>query len=245
MTQKRILISSIIRNRANYLNLWLNQINLMIERCPDYEFFISAYENDSTDDSVRILKSLDFSKFKDFFIKTEKLNTPSFGSIKNDQRVCLLADARNKAIYDCNFVQHCDEVLFIEPDIDYDPVELSNIVRDHSCDILSAKSTHIHNAMPHEIYDAWASRIIDKDEGWPPGVAVDGFPKRMEVWSTFNCFCKYNAEPIKNKISFSGFNKRLNKYDCDTAVICENFREAGYNKVVLDGRYSVFHSRYN
>jgi len=107
------------------------------------------------------------------------------------------------------------------------------------------KVLQVYGEKRDEIYDAWASRITDKDEGWPPGVAVEGFPKRMDVWSTFNCFCKYNAEPMKNNISFSGFNKRLNKYDCDTAVICENFREAGYNKIVLDGRYSVFHSRYN
>lgn len=243
--RKKILICSIVRNRAQYLNLWLNQINLMIDRCPDYDFFLSVYENDSVDGSAKILNSLDFSKFKDFFIKTENLNTPSFGSVKDDHRVRLLAEARNKAIYECNFLDHCDEVLFIEPDIDYDPVELSNIVKDHSCDILSAKSRHIHNVLPDEIYDNWASRLTDKDESWLTGVVIEGFPKRIEVWSTFNCFCKYNAEPIKNKISFSGFNKRLNKYDCDTAVICENFRDAGYNKIVLDGRYSVFHSRYN
>lgn len=242
---KKILICSIVRDRARYLNLWLNQINMMIDRCPNYEFFLSVYENDSVDGSSKILKSLDFSKFKDFFIKSENLNTPSFGSVKDDHRVCLLAEARNKAIYECNFLDYCDEVLFIEPDIDYDPSELSNIITDHSCDILSAKSRHIHNVMPHEIYDNWASRFTEKDESWLTGAAVEGFPKRVEVWSTFNCFCKYNAEPIKNKISFSGFNKRLNKYDCDTAVICENFREAGYDKIVLDGRYSVFHSRYN
>lgn len=245
MIRKKILICSIIRDRANYLILWINQINSMIDKCPDYDFFLSVYENDSIDRSAKTLKSLDFSKFKDFFIKTENLNTPSFGSIKNDHRVCLLAEARNKAIYGCNFLDRCDEVLFVEPDIDYCPNELSNIIKDHSCDILSAKSTHIHNTLPHEIYDNWASRLTDKDECWPNVVAVEGFPRRVEVWSTFNCFCKYNAEPFKKNISFSGFNKRLNKYDCDTAVICENFREAGYGKVVLDGRYSVFHSRYN
>jgi hypothetical protein len=53
---KRVLISSIVRDRAKYLNLWLNQINVMIERCPDYEFFISVYENDSSDESAKILK---------------------------------------------------------------------------------------------------------------------------------------------------------------------------------------------
>ena len=60
---KKILICSIVRDRARYLNLWLNQINMMIDRCPNYEFFLSVYENDSVDGSSKILKSLDFSKF--------------------------------------------------------------------------------------------------------------------------------------------------------------------------------------
>lgn len=236
---KNILICSIVRNRSLYLQDWIDQLNLLIDNCEGYNFFISVYENDSIDDSAEVLKSLNYSKFKKAFLKSEILNTNLYGSIINDERVQLLANARNKAIYDCNFLNDSDELIFVEPDIHYDPVLFSNLVKDHNHDILSSKSCHIK---PNLLYDTWATRISSHEESWKGDLYIKNC--KLDVWSTFNCFCKYKSEPIKNGHSFSAFNKRLNKYDCDTAVICENFRSYGYNNIVMDSNYSNFHSKY-
>lgn len=233
---KNILICTIVRNRSIYLSNWIAQLNSLIDNCKNYKFFLSVYENDSVDDSDRILKSLDYSKFLDIFIKSEVLNTNFYGSIKHDERVRLLADARNVSIYKSNFLNYCDEVLFVEPDIHYNPISLSNLVKDHAHDILSCKSCY---KQPDVLYDKWATRINANEEWWNESLQINN--SKLDVWSTFNCFCKYKSEPFKNGICFSGFNKRLNKYDCDTAVICENFREHGYNNIVMDSNYLVFH----
>ena len=244
-TMKSILISTIIRDRAKYLKEWYSQLIQLVQNCKEYTFYISVYENDSRDNSIDILKSLDFSIFKNVCIKSEILDTKYYESIKNDERVVLLADARNKSIYNCGFLDFCDEILCIEPDIHYDPALLSHLIKTHSYDIISARSGHV-SYDPRDrrkIYDVWATRILPSDEEWTGNFDIN--QDIIKVWSTFNCFCKYNALPFKNGVSFSGFSKRLNKYDCDTTVICESFRQTGYDNIAIDLRQYVLHGQYD
>ena len=121
---------------------------------------------------------------------------------------------------------------------------MCTILNNNDYDIISPRSLETTTPSPTCMYDTWGTRMFDTDEWWRTGFWFDGenHPQIMDVWSTFNCFCKYKAEPIKNKITFSGFNERLNKFDCDTAVICENFRKHGFDKIALDTRYNVYHN---
>jgi len=89
-------------------------------------------------------------------------------------------------------------------------------------------------------YDTWATRRDNVEESGERFADWQVNPVR-EFYSTFNAVVVYNAEPIKNGISFGWFNKRLNKFDCDTVVICENFREAGYNKIYINQHLACFH----
>lgn len=235
-----ILISTIIRNREKYLPYWFHLLKDLVSKNKNHNFFLSVYENDSVDNSVSLLKSFDFSFLSNFSIQFEKLDLPYFGSVVDEQRVKILAEARNKTLFNNSFLNYSDYVLSIEPDIIYNVDDVKLILDDEEFDILSARSMHSFNQSETHICDTWGTRLHENMEWWEQNIIFEN--KILNVWSTYNGFCKYKADLIKNKkIAFSFFNKRLNKFDCDTAVICENFRENGFNKIGLAGKVIVKH----
>lgn len=236
----KILISSIVRNRENYLSRWFFLLKDLVLKNKNHDFFLSIYENDSIDNSIDLLKSFDFSFFSNVSIQFEKLNLPYFGSVVDEQRVKILAEARNKTIFNNSFLNYCDYVLSIEPDINYNVDEVKFILDDDKFDILSARGVHPFSMSDTHICDTWGTRLHENMEWWQQNIIFKN--EILDVWSTYNGFCKYKADLIKNKkIAFSHFNKRLNKFDCDTAVICENFRENGFKKIGLAGQIIVEH----
>lgn len=239
---KNILISTIVRNRETFLNTWLRQIKELVLDNSDYNFYLSIYENDSTDKSKDVLNSLDYSFLKDYKLEMGTLNIPYFGSIKHDQRVQYLAQLRNRTLFNNTFLSECDYVISIEPDICYDYKLMKPIIVDDAYDILSARSTEVSNPDNFHLYDGWGTRYTESDGDWIHNI---DFSKSdfLDVWSTYNCFCKYKSDLIKNKIAYGGFNERLKRFDCDTAVICENYRKNGSNKIGIYTKAIAFHSR--
>lgn len=234
-----ILISTIVRNRAFFLEQWAAQLNKLSELNQDVNFYLSVYENDSIDGSKEFLKKCNFPLFKDYTLLSEDLSTNEHGSYKNAERVHLLADARNKSIINSPYLNIIDKVVSVEPDIKYDAEEMRKLLLSNY-DIISARSIERLDNLDHHIYDSWATRKYEKDASWDYSILLDGV---MPVWTTFNCFCVYNAEAIKKGCLFSGHNHKINSFDCDTAVICELFRDYGYDNIVMDCDTKVFHSR--
>lgn len=230
---ENILICSIFRNRENHITRWFDQIKKIVNTFIDYDFSISVYENDSKDLTRQKLKELFDSSEMDIFEQSsflsEDLQTDYFNSIKDEQRVKNLANARNKCLSAVDLSKFT-KVLFIEPDFLYsieDATKILNAEQIHNkkFDIISGLS-YLHG----RFYDCWATRKTKSE--------TESFPSYKEeveeYWSTFNGFCLYNAKPFIEGIKFNWFNKRLGTYDCDTAVICEEFREKGYNNIVID-----------
>ena len=234
-----ILISSIVRNRISFLSQWAKQLNDLSELNQDVNFYLSVYENDSTDGSKDFLEKIDFPLFKDYALLSEDLSTNQHGSYKDAERVHLLANARNKSITNSQYLNIIDKVVSIEPDIQYDPREMRKLLLS-DYDIISARSIERHDDLNYHIYDSWATRKNEKDTSWDYSILLTGV---IPVWTTFNCFCVYNAEAIKKGCFFSGHNHKVNNFDCDTAIICELFRDHGYNNIVMDCDTKVFHSR--
>ena len=237
--KQKILISSIVRNRSKKLKNYFEQIyNFVNYLQNDYDFSISIYENDSIDNSKEVLKLTDYSFFEKKFIKCENINTQFYGSVKDDQRVINFANARNQTLERVDR-QYYDWLLIIEPDIIYNLDFASQIISRNGLtfkpDIYSGVLTM--NNIP---YDLWGMRRT-REEEW--GGLYTDFKKNpiQEFWSTANGFCLYNMEPFKKGLNFSAFNKRLNKYDCDTAVLCEDFRELGYNKIFINQSLNAIH----
>lgn len=233
-----ILVSTIVRNREATIPSWHSQIKDLVTQDPDNNYYLSVYENDSEDKSIELIKSLDYSFFKDHVILTEKLHTEYFASVQSFQRVDNLAKARNQSIYKSGFLNKCDYVLSVEPDSEYIAMEaLEHVISQKNYDVISGMSV-CHNLEWPPLYDSWATRKTKHDESWDFSIALEGL---IPVWSTFNCFCMYNAEPFKNNITFSGFNKRLDRPDCDTTVVCERFRSNGYNKIYMNCNFKIIH----
>jgi hypothetical protein len=234
-----ILISTIVRNRIKALPKWKKQLDELSALNTDFKFSLSVYENDSIDGSKDFLNNIEFPLFKNFTLITDNLFTNQYGSVKNAERVCLLADARNKSIKQSPMLPIADKIICIEPDITYPAEEMRKLITSEY-DIISARSIEKHDDLKYHLYDGWGTRKNKEDSDWNPSILLDGI---IPVWTTFNCFCVYKAEAIRKGAIFSGFNEKTQQFDCDTAIICERFRDLGYNNIAMNCDVKVFHSR--
>lgn len=239
--KKRILISTIVRNRAAKLDKYFSQIREFVERLSDrYDFSITIYENDSTDDSKKKLEDADYSLFNNHYIKCEDIGTGYYGSIVNDNRVINYANARNKTFEGVD-INEFDYLLIIEPDIHYTFDMMEELITFKSLseepDIYSG--VLMMNGVP---YDIWGMRR-HKHEEWGGFMSDPSTDPIKEFWSTANGICVYNMEPFKKGLKFSAKNNRLGKFDCDTAVLCEDFRAMGYNKILVNQAIQPIHEQ--
>lgn len=236
--KKEILICSIFRNRSRFVDRWYAQLNNIAEYYKNkYDFTISIYENDSTDDTRQKLMSLNNQNFKNIFLKIEDINTNYYSSIANEDRVKNLANARNSCldIDNMNFLDF-EKIIFVEPDFLY---TIENAVKIISADEIHDKNFDIISGVSlydNRFYDGWATRRTSEDRECH--LTVENIIEPF--WSTFNGFCSYNSKPFAEGIKFGWFNSRFNTFDCDTAVICENFRQNNYNQIYID-RSAVFY----
>ena len=233
---QKILISTIVRQRIKTLPLWFDQIMGLIELNKSIDFSISVAENCSTDGSKEFLLDA-IKKFSDAGVATyslfEDLGTPYYGSIKSGPRTLLLAAQRNKTL-NCPAFDTADKLCFVEPDIRYEPKEMSSLFSSKA-DLISARST-----LPGiPLYDTWATRLDYSQEEWAGAVPT---AKPLRVWSTFNCFAVARAEPFQEHlIRFDGVNPRTGKPDCDTVSVCEALHKHNCHEIYLHGGITVEH----
>jgi hypothetical protein len=241
-----ILIYTITRNSSNYIQNYYDQIIKIPSLFPQHKFFLSIYENDSDDNTVDLIQSLDFSAFEDYHFKSEKLDLNFYGSIQNADRVNILAQCRNKAIFDCGFLEKCDYVMMLESDIYYLPDavrKLLNFNSKYNLDADIVSSTYFWSQADRILYDTWGTRIDDQSRG--SYLKPDWINKDYDsYYATCNGICLFKAGPFKHGVRYSGYNTRLNTFDCDTAVICEEFRRFGYDKIYINYKSKVFVSWY-
>lgn len=235
MKPLKVLICSIFRDSSKNIPKYYNQLKNLVRHTENTSFYYSAYENDSKDNTYFDLKTKDFSMFIDYNIRSEKLLTKKFGSTTHSERVINLANARNKAIFARNFYLDCDYLLFIESDIEYNSNILNNLLSfslENDADIVSPACI-ANSSDTLKCRDIWATRRNSNEE-W--GEFFEGCSNRKydKYYSTFGSFCLYKMKPfIKNQIMWSAFNSRLNKYDCDTAVICEQFHKLEMHNIFI------------
>ena len=235
---KTILISTIVRNRADKLTRWYNQIKELVLLDSENTYYLSVYENDSTDGSVDLLNSFDFSFLAGFKIQSENIGTEYFyqENLESDRRTRVenLALARNKTLFGTKFLSQCSHVLSVEPDIVYDPRSIIDHIINSDFDIISPVSKQGN----FFLYDGWATRKNKDDSYWDYNILLYGI---LDVWSTFNCLCLYKADPFKFGLGFGFENPRTKNYDCDTTVICETFRMLGFSEIKLNCNVLVDH----
>ena len=226
----RVLICSIIRNRKEFLFNWSDLILCLKDENPDILFDLSVYENDSTDGTQEYLQELLpelTNELNQVVMTMGHEDTPYFPSVKDKQRCHQLANARNQCLEQVD-IEDYDKVIFFEPDIDFEPEDLTKLLEKDD-DICSP-----YSLLPDRdwIYDCWATRISFEDQEFT-GPTFYEMPERLEVASTFNCFCVYNAQPFIEGARFSSINPVTKSWDCDTTAICAEFTRRGYSKIGL------------
>lgn len=233
MVGKTIMIYSIIRNRENHMNDYYKQIRSIVKRFPEIKFLLSIYENDSTDKTKEIINSLDWS-FVENSIITENIGTQYFTSENGSQdRVTILANARNKAIEAKDFLSRSDYVLHIEGDVLFDIRSIERLFAfknyEPNFDIVSSVSLR-NNGTRH--YDTWGTR---RDSVEPKGRLFDGWRKRNydKYYATSNGLCLYKSEPFKIGARYGWLNKTLGHHDCEMVVICDEFHRLGYHNIYI------------
>lgn len=264
-----ILICSIVRDSAQFLGNYFSQLEKIVALRPKDTFDISIFENDSRDLSKIILQNYDYGKiFKNYFVGIRDLNTPKYPSVAEEGRVRLLAAYRNETLRQVNDLSVYDKIIWIEPDIFYIPEDAAKLI-DSDFDVYSGISLRCNydslkrlnfdcarwleelylkpfDGWLHGCRDGWATRI--KAEHLVEPISGDeylqyfqGKEENVSLYSTYNGFAVYNAEPIKKGARFDFFNQKYNRFDCDTYVICERFHNLGYGKIYLNKNVKILH----
>lgn len=240
--KESVLIYSIVRNIETRMDVYYQQLKDIVEKSPDYDFYLSIYENDSTDKTKKMLYSKDWSFFNGVSIITENINTKFYGSVKDATRVENLAKARNKAIEAGGFLDKVDYVLMIEGDNRFKTQAVRELLNfknvEPEFDVVSSVS--IRPSGTH--YDWWATRTTpiynpDKSELDPKYKQKD----YGKYYSTSNGLCLYRAKPFQEGIRHGWINNVTGEFDCEMVVVCQNLHDAGYSNIYINYKALSFH----
>jgi hypothetical protein len=237
----RVLISTIIRNRAKHVSPWANQLQSLANVHQDTVFDLVVLENDSNDGTKQALSAVEpllKRNLNKVNIAIRNFEWPYFHSIKAEERVKYLALARNKTLLMADEIvglEAYDKIISIEPDVTYSTVDVGTII-DSDLDIASGYSVLPQGmGVPDWIYDSWATRVNAEDSEYF-GPKISELPECLPLAATFNCFCVYKAGPIADGARFSEINPKTKQWDCDTTTICIEFAKRGYDRI---GMYKI------
>lgn len=276
---KQILVCTIVRNQEANLDIWYKQLVELHNECPDWQFSVSVYENDSTDRTKEMLKDYqDIYPRLLFFVRSDDLGTKQYGSIWSIDRLRNLAAYRNNCLSGFDLRTY-DKIAYIEPDVTYDPKWCKELIlAEHprragfNPDIYSGWSLRSlsHPKESTFLYDTCATRQGPNENCWDFAAAHEYNDLSLikthisnidsnclhTAWSTFNCFCVYNAKPFVDGLRWGYVNHRFNPgqqyiddgdigsgwLDADTVVMCERFRAMGHERIVYNTNCLIRHS---
>jgi hypothetical protein len=234
-----ILIYSIVRNRENNVLVFYKQVRDIVKKFGNsYNFLLSIYENDSTDQTKEKIKNLDWS-FVEHEILMENINTQYFGSTNDEDRVRNLANARNKAIEAKDFLHRSDYILSLEFDMAFNLQSIERILnfknREPDFHIVSSISRN-----GRVFYDTWGTRR-NEHEKW--GGLFDGWNRKSydKYYATSNGICMYLSKPFKEGLRYHWFNETLGHHDCEMVVVCDRMHRMGYHNIFILYRALAVH----
>jgi len=244
-----ILFCSLIRSKEPYLANWYNNVRGIKALRPYWNFNISLYENDSEDNSVSLINSFDWSWCDWFKLSSEKRNRKYYIATER-KRIERLSSYRNMCVWQFGDLDSIDRIVMNDVDCSFNPKEAVEIIEESlNWDVYSFASRD--EATGDDFYDKWATRKGPKDSWWDNKSTYDRNGNNI-VWTTGNGFVCYNPEPFRRGLTFGYVNNRsqfvdkeknLKSHDVENAVVCENFRLIGFNRIGFNGRYNTIHSR--
>jgi len=245
-----ILIYSILRDNEKKMYKFFSQIiSFVVNLQNRHNFYISLYENDSIDYTPQILKNFNYDGyFVDYSVITEKNNLPKFGSIVSEERVKNLAKARNIAVTAKEMYKKVDYILALDCDVEYPEGYVEELLNWEKFNIkpdmfsgvavrqlnqIEKKIANIDSNIVYFPYDIWSMRRNENEEWgcWKKDYLENPISK---FYATFNGICAINAKPFKDGARYDHFNKRLNKFDLEHAVLAEWFHANGYHEIYVN-----------
>lgn len=240
--KEKVLICSIARNDEDFYVNYYNRLKAIIDSFPEYEFYLSLYENDSTDSTKDLIFKQDYSMFSGVSIISENINTKFYGSTKDEDRVRNLAAARNKTVEAGNFLNDADYVLVIDIDVEFKMPAVGKILNfknlEPGFDIVAAATLR-----KRVLYDQWATR-----EGPEYNRAIqENFEEYRKLpykkyYSVSSGFCLYKAEPFRQGARWNYINHVTGKSDCEMVVVCQDFSKRGYNNIYMMHEAEMSHN---
>lgn len=235
LNKEKVMIYSIVRNNGRTMDRYYQQVKAVVQSLPEYDFYLSIYENDSTDDTKLKLFSKDWTFLSGISIISENINTEHYGSVKDAGRVENLAKARNRAIEAAGFMDICDYILMVEGDNVWGPADVGRLLnfktKEPNFDIVSGISLRENSTH----YDAWATRTTPIfREG------VSEIPKNFRTldygkfYSTSNGLCLYRTEAFRKGARHGWINEANGKPDCEMVVLCQQFHKLGHGNIFID-----------
>jgi hypothetical protein len=212
---------------------YYDQLLSVVNSLPEYEFYLSIYENDSVDKTKKELFSKDWSIFAGVSIISEDISTQYFNSVKDPVRVENLSNARNKAIEAGGFLNICDYVLMVEGDIRYTAADVKKLLTfealEPDFDIVSTTSIRPNGSH----YDMWATRTTPEYREGP--TLEDGWRQKTygKYYSTSNGVCLYRTEAFRKGARHDWINKVTKEFDCEMVVLCQEFHRVGHDKIFI------------
>jgi len=247
-----ILICTIMRDNEIFLPQYFSQLTSFVKKLSDqHTFYLSIYENDSKDNTAKILREFDYSLFAKYSIVSCLRNTRKFGSVVEEERVKNLADARNKSMLADDIYKEVDYIMFVDSDIEYSTEfieKLLNWKQDgiSDPDVYSGLNvvvqqphennpfpSYVYNGITYRVYDTWATRRNSQEEwgSWHHDALKNPIDK---FYTTYNGVCLFKADHIRNGVRFDYINHRLGKFDLEIACLCEQLHERGYHNIYIN-----------
>ena len=240
--KEKILICSIVRNDEEFYINYYNRIRAMVDFFPEYKFYLSLYENDSTDSTKKIMLQQDYSMFAGVSIVSETMNTKFYGPTKDEDRVKNLSIARNKALLANNFLNDVDYVLVIDIDVAFKMPAVEKVLNfknlEPDFDVVSAATLR-----KKVLYDQWATREQPEfDKAIQENFQIYRQLPYKKYYSVSSGFCLYRAEPFKLGARWGYINQVSKEPDCEMVVICQNFSKMGYNDIYMMHEAEMHHN---
>ena len=240
---KTIAIIALWRDSQAYIHTSLNQLSSQEEELgSDYSFFYSFYENDSVDDTSKILK--EWLEDRQGILLTEKLNHPKWESVPSRTRTEAMAQYRNICLYSLRDKKY--EYLFIlDSDILYhknlfmsmirliDNNQMYGMITPNTQQNVSDK---FNLKKSTSYYDSWALKDLHGNQGlsfaYNPFVRTADRRKwdrslPISVSSAFGGIALVRGEFLQEtKLIWNG------DLGCEHWYFCEKIREMNYLIIV-------------
>ena len=218
----KISIMSLFRDSESYIYDCLNRLE-QLEANTDASFEYMFYENDSIDDTRKILK--DWTKSRQGFFVYEDLGYPKFSTMISRERNYVMTEYRNKLLIASRPFKS-DYTIILDSDVVFDK-HIINQYLDYMDDDVAMATPNVLQNIRCKMFDP------DKKSYYDSYALLDRYENQCMTWAYNPFYFKEdrdlwdNQEPVEVTSAFGGVpmvrSKILNNVQWSTEGGCEHW----------------------